>query len=218
MPDTTTSTSPAINAGTIQAGTVGVVGAKGAGCGTTAGTAGPPAWGGTGAEAGVADGATDDTTAPGFGAGAGVSTTGFVSEGSEGGIGTASGATTGTEGDIASEATGDAGSEGADVAVVEASGLAGTDDPAPFQEARPGAFTSPRSVSSCNKLAKPRPSAGFDIREPNRSTSRARLQPVSARFSTRLIPTRADAPLEGIGLGQQQGGLGGDMGAPRDHR
>jgi hypothetical protein len=199
MPDTTTSTSPAINAGTIQAGTAGVVGAMGAGCGTTAGTAGPPAWGGTGAEAGAADGATDDTTATGFGAGAGVSTTGFVSEGSEGGIGTASGATTGTEGDIASEATGDAGSEGADVAVVRASGPAGTDDPAPFQEARPGAFTSPRSVSSCNKLAKPRPSAGFDIREPNRSTSRARLQPVSARFSNGL--TRADAPSEGIGLG-----------------
>lgn len=156
--------------------------------------------------------------ATGFGAGTAVSTTGFGSDGAGDGIDAASGAVTGTEVAIASEATGDAGFEAVVGTVVEASGLAGTGDSAPFHEARPGAFTSPRSVSSCNKLANPRPSAGFDIRGANRSTSRARLQPVSARFSPRLVLTRADAPLEGIGLGQQQGGLGGDMGAARDHR
>mgnify|MGYP003863200745 CR=1 FL=1 len=39
-----------------------------------------------------------------------------------------------------------------------------------FNGVMPGAFTAPRSTSSCSKLANPRPSAGFDIRDPNRST------------------------------------------------
>ncbi len=51
----------------------------------------------------------------------------------------------------------------------------------PFHDANPGAFTAPRSVSSCNKLANPRPSAGFDIRGANRSTCRVQLQPVSLK-------------------------------------